>query len=539
MLKPVVLIIMDGWGIVPSGPGNAIAQANTPNITRLSQTYPQITLQASGEAVGLPKGEAGNTETGHLNLGAGRIIYQDLPRINRAIADGSFFQNSTLTQAASHVKNFHSRLHLMGLVGAGGVHASTDHLLALLQWCKQLELSQVFVHVFTDGRDSPPTSASSFLSQLEQEMSRIGVGKIATIIGRYYAMDRDHRWERTQKAYEALTEGKGNDANSAQSAVQQAYEKKVTDEFIEPTIILDPDGLPLPRIADNDAVIFFNFRIDRPRQLTKAFVLPQFENAETISSFDPYAIKYFKKHQEPSETNQTFPRNKFINNLFFVTMTQYEKGLPAVVAFPPEIVPTPLGEVISTANLKQLRMTETEKERFVTYYFNGQREDPFPGEDRIIVPSARVATYDQKPQMSAYEITQTLLERIVAGNYDFVVVNFANADMVSHTGNIPATIKACGVVDECVGKIALNVIGQGGVALITADHGNAEEMIDPNTGGVETEHSDNVVPLIIAADKLMGQKIDVNSGILADVAPTILKLMGIPKPEVMTGKELI
>ena len=539
MLKPVVLIIMDGWGIAPAGPGNAITSAQTPHLTRLSQLYPKTTLQASGEAVGLPKGEVGNTETGHLNLGAGRIIYQDLPRINRAIADGSFFQSKQLSQVVSHVNNYHSNLHFMGLTGAGGVHASNDHILALLQWCKQSQISRVFLHLFTDGRDSPPTSASSYISQLEQEMTRLGVGKIATLMGRYYGLDRDHRWDRTQRAYEALTEGKGADSVTAIQAIQQAYAAKITDEFIEPTIILDDSGQPLPRINDNDAVVFFNFRIDRPRQLTKAFILPQFENAEIVSSFDPFAVKYFQKHQEPLDKTHSFKRAKFLSNLFFVTMTQYEKGLPATVLFPPETVKTPIGEIFAQSNLKQLHVTETEKERFVTYYFNGQREDPFIGEDRIIVPSAQVSTYDQKPQMSASEITQTLLERMGAGNYDFVVVNLANADMVAHTGNIPATIKACEIVDECVGKIALNVIGQGGAVLITSDHGNAEEMIDPDTGGIETEHSDNVVPLIIAADKFSSQKEAMSPGILADVAPTILKLMGIPKPDSMTGKELI
>ena len=540
MTKPVVLVILDGWGIAPSGPGNAVKLAQTPNLNRFAKTFPSTKLLASGQAVGLPKAEAGNTETGHLNLGAGQIVYQDLPRINQSIADGSFFQNQALLQAATHVKNFNSHLHLMGLIGTGGVHSSTLHLLTLLNFAKSQKLTKVYLHLFTDGRDSPPTSALNFIARVQKEIQKLALGQIATIIGRYYAMDRDFRWDRTQRAYQALTENKGILAESAQAAVSLAYAKKLSDEFIEPTLILDQNNQPLPRIANNDAVVFFNFRIDRPRQLTKAFVIADFQNLGGSKSFDPYDIKYHKKHYPLSQTpSQPFTRSVSLKNLFFVTFTEYEKGLPVTVAFPPQAVKRPLGKVISENNLKQLRVAETEKERFVTYYFNGLREDPFPGEDRIIVPSAKIPTYDQKPQMSAQEIVSSLLERTASGDYGLVVVNFANPDMVSHTGNIAATTKACEVVDASLGKITLNLLGIGGTVLITADHGNAEQMISAGSGEVNTEHSTNPVPLIIISDQLTGKPITLEQGILADVAPTILKLLNIPKPPEMTGRELI
>ena len=539
MYKPVVLIILDGWGIAPAGPCNAISQAKTPNIDRFSKTFFSTTLQASGEAVGLPKGEAGNTETGHINLGAGQIVYQDLARINQAIADGSFSKNQALLQSVKHLEGFNSNLHIMGLVGAGGVHSSTQHLLALLRFYKTHKISRVFLHLFTDGRDSPPTSALTFTARVENEIKKIQVGQIATIMGRYYGMDRDLRWERTQKAYEALSLSKGTHASSTREAISQAYNKKQTDEFIQPTIILDSKGNPLPRIKTNDAVVFFNFRIDRPRQLTKSFVIPDFNALLLPKTFDPYDIKYHGKHRPVKTPRQPFERAEKIKNLFFITMTEYEKGLPVTVAFPPKLVSNPLAKVLADNKLTQLHVSETEKERFITYYFNGLREDPVTGEDRMIIPSAKVPTYDQKPEMSAEEITRTLLERTVAGSHNFIVVNFANADMVGHTGNIKTTISACQVVDTAIGRVALNIIGQGGAVLITSDHGNAEQMINRQTGGVDTEHSLNPVPFIVVANNLPAKPPVIHQGILADVAPTILKLLGIPKPEEMTGKELI
>lgn len=539
--KPVVLLILDGFGIGPKNAGNAIELAKKPNIDKLQLIYPHGQLEASSVAVGLPKGEDGNTETGHLNLGAGRIVYQDLPRINMAIADGTFGQNAAFQAAFDHVKRNNTALHLMGLVGSGGVHSSLSHLYALLASAKQAGFDgNVFVHVFTDGRDSPPTSGIDYVTQLLEQMKQLGVGKLATIVGRYYAMDRDHRWERTQVAYDALTVGSGTCVQDAGEAIRASYAAGKTDEFIEPISVCGEDGKPRV-INDNDAVIFFNYRIDRPRQLTKAFILPNFESGAHPEGFDPYAVKYMKTHlpQAPAQ-QQTFQRKKILQNLLFITMTEYEKGLTAMVAFPPEFVAMPLGRVLSERGLRQLRVAETEKERFVTYYFNGQREDAFQQEDHIIVPSQKVATYDLKPEMSAYEITQTLLEKVALNVYDVIIVNFANPDMVAHTGNLTSSIRAVEVVDECIGKIIPAVVERGGVVFITADHGNAEELINNETGEVDTEHSTYPVPLIICGKRFLNSTNKMlQRGILADVAPTMLKVMGIPRPIEMTGRELI
>jgi 2,3-bisphosphoglycerate-independent phosphoglycerate mutase len=540
--RPVVLIILDGWGISPPGPGNAITQAKTPFINHLSKTFPHTQLAASGEGVGLPKGEDGNSETGHQNLGAGRIVYQDLPRISLAIADGSFFQNEAFTGAIRHVLQFNSKLHLMGLVGSGGVHASNEHLYALIHLAKNhnLNQNQLCLHLFTDGRDSPPTSALTFISRIEQQLQSTGIGTVCSISGRYYAMDRDQRWERTEKTYLALTEGAGETASSATEAIRRAYQAGVTDEFIKPTVIVNSNNQALGLIQDNDAAIFFNFRIDRPRQLTKAFVLADFEQQSLQPQFDPYSDRYQETHfPKTALRSKPFQRRVKVNNLFFATMTEYEKGLPAKIAFRPQIISTPLAEVISHHQLKQLHMSESEKERFVTYYFNGLHEDPYPGEDRIIIPSPPVATYDLKPEMSALEITQKLLEQLASIPYDFVVVNFANPDMVGHSGNIPATVKACQTADYCLGTISLNVLGENGAVIITADHGNAEELLNKQTGEVDTEHSTNPVPAIIAANGFQGKPSLNQQGVLADIAPTVLKLLNIPTPPEMTGKSLI
>lgn len=537
--KPIVLLILDGWGVGPANAGNAITRAHTPNLKRFALTYPHTQLTASGEAVGLPHGESGNTETGHLNLGAGKIVYQDLPRINMSIADGSFSRVPAFLAACEHTKRHASNLHLMGLVGAGGVHSNIDHLFALLVTAKQAGLTHgVYLHLFTDGRDSPPTSGITYISQVLEHCKTIGVGTVATIMGRYFAMDRDKRWDRTQLAYEVLTSGKAPCSADPLATIQERYNAGETDEFIRPFCVTSA-GQPPVYIKDNDAVIFFNFRIDRPRQLTKAFVLPDFEGGITSEGFDPYAVKYKGKHIQETTPTTTFKRKVVLNNLFFVTMTEYERGLPVQVAFPPQSVDMPIGRVLEQRGLKQLRVSETEKERFVTYYFNGLREDPFEGEHRIIIPSAQVATYDQKPEMSANDIMSTVLEKIGDNTYDFICVNFANADMVSHTGNIEATIKACEVVDTCVGTIAHFVNQKGGVTCITADHGNAEEMINAHTGEVDTEHSSYPVPLLIVGKAFEGKNIRIPTGILADVAPTLLHLMGIPKPETMTGRILV
>src|SRR3989344_8694949 len=539
--KPIVLLILDGWGIAPPGPGNAIERAITPNLDRYWNAFPHTKLEASGEAVGLPHGEEGNTETGHLNIGAGQIVYQDLPRINMSIADGSFFENQAFVTAGAHVQTYNSALHLMGLVGAGGVHSNIEHLFALLHFGSLHRLERVALHLFTDGRDSPPTSALTYISQIQAKIQTIGVGEIASVMGRFYAMDRDQRWERTEKAYQALTVCAAHKARDANESVTSAYTAGKTDEFIEPTLIVDENNNPKSLVRENDAVIFFNFRIDRPRQLTKAFVLPNFETAaEKRPAFDPYAIKYFRKHAAYPQLQTTpFTRGERIKNLLFVTMTEYERALPVSIAYPPQTVEMPFGRIIADFNLRQLRVAETEKERFVTYYFNGLREDPFPGEDRIIIPSVKVPTYDLDPQMSALEITDSVIERIATGIYNVIIVNFANPDMVAHTGNMQATIAACETVDQCVEQIAQKAMSVGGATIITADHGNAEELLNPETGQVDTEHSTFPVPFIFIDRESTGKGSMVQTGVLADIAPTMLKLLNIPKPPMMTGRELI
>lgn len=538
MKKPLVLIILDGWGIAPPGPGNAISLTKLTHIPKLWAGYPHGKLAASGEAVGLPKGEDGNTETGHLNLGAGRVVYQDLPRINMAIADGSFFQNEAFLSALSHCKKHTSNLHIVGLIGSGGVHSNMEHLFALLWFVKNSAFSRVYLHLITDGRDSPPKSAQTYIRQVEDEVNRVGIGTIASVSGRYYMMDRDQRWERTEKAYVALTEGRGVTANSPIEAITQAYAKGQTDEFIKPTLIVRGEG-PISLIKHNDAVVFFNYRIDRPRQLTKAFVLPDFSEQAKISGYDPYAIKYFKKHVFVQKAREPFKRTVFLKNLFFVTMTEYEKKLPVTVAFPEQQVGNPIGKVIADAGLRQLRVAETEKERFVTYYFNGQRETPFQNEDRLIIPSAKVPTYDLQPEMSARELTSQVIKHLQSRAYDFIVINFANPDMVAHTGNIPAAVRACEVTDECVGNIVMNTLAVDGACVLTSDHGNVEEMIDPVTQGIDTEHSTYPVPVICIARDLVNQSQELPSGMLADVAPTCLSLLGISIPTTMSGRNLL
>lgn len=533
----VCVLILDGWGIGPKYAGNAIFQAKTPNFDAWWNTYPHTQLGASGEHVGLPKGEDGNTETGHLNLGAGQIVYQDLPRINLAIADGSYFNNPEFISAIAHVKKHNSRLHIMGLVGSGSVHSSFQHLLALLNTCKTHQLTgPVSIHAFTDGRDSPPNSGLNQLGYLQEKITQIGVGQIATVMGRYYAMDRDARWQRTQVAYDALTLGSGDKTQNLNQAIKTSYEQDITDEFVKPIIVVDREGQPTGLINDNDAVIFFNYRIDRPRQLTKAFVLDNFESTNTSIDFDPYhqANTHLNKSHTPAD--KPFQRQKTLTNLFFVTMTQYEKDLPCNVAFPPTTIKLPLSAVISNQGLKQLKISETEKERFVTYYFNGQREIAFPGEDRHIIPSPAVPTYDLKPEMATPQITASLIQQINRRLYSLIVVNFAAPDMVAHTGNLPATIKACEAVDFALGRIVKQVNALGGVTIITADHGNAEEMTNLETEAVDTEHSAFSVPFIAIGPTLLGTTPKLRRGILADVAPTVLQLLGIPIPESMNGR---
>jgi 2,3-bisphosphoglycerate-independent phosphoglycerate mutase len=545
-LRPVVLLVLDGYGIAPPSRGNAISLAKKPNMDLYAQIYPNGALVASGEAVGLPANEVGNTEVGHLTLGAGRVIYQDLKRISMSIADGTFFQNDAFIRAYSHTQKHNSNLHIMGLVGSGNVHSSNSHLFALLEFCRNHRVKNVYLHLFTDGRDSPPREATSTINSIQERLDALKIGKIATISGRYYAMDRDRRWDRTEKTYRAIVEGVGQFAKTPLGAITNAYARQETDEFIQPSVIVGADGNPTGTVGDNDAVIFFNFRVDRPRQLTMAFVLPDFEK---LSSFEFGYVSDVEKVEGKVSFGQTFKRNLWPQNLFFVTMTEYQKNLPvSAIAFPPVVVKNSLPEVLSDRGLKQLAMAESEKERFVTYYFGGLRETPFPNQDYLIVPSPKVATYDKRPQMSVFDIVKNFKRELARSYYKFFVINFANADMVGHTGNINACVKAIEFMDRAIGEVVNAVLDADGVIFITADHGNAEEMIEypassfyftSSMGATNTDHSNNVVPLIVVGSEFSGGYIKILSGGLSDVATTILAIMNIPKPPEMTGKNLL
>ena len=515
-IRPVVLIVMDGYGCNPRTDGNAVAAAKRPVLSHLWDTCPHTELRASGLAVGLPEGQMGNSEVGHLNLGAGKVVYQDFTKISQAIADGSFMQNPELRGAAQHVKDRGSRLHIMGLIGPGGVHAYPTHLYATMELARREAVEQVFIHAITDGRDTKPTDGIEAAQEVEDQIKRIGVGQIASVSGRYYAMDRDRRWDRTAKAYAAMVRGEGRKARNAEEAIQSSHDEGVTDEFILPTVIVREDGGPTAVIGDHDAVVFFNFRTDRPRQLVRAFTLVDFDE---------------------------FDRGARLKDVYFVTMTEYEKDLPVHVAFLTEDVPVPLARVLAEHGLKQLHAAETEKYAHVTFFFNGGREVPVEGEDWILIPSPReVGTYDKKPEMSAPQIAEGTAKAITGGTHDFVLVNFANADMVGHTGVIDAAIRAVETVDHCVGQVVEAATRQGGVVLITADHGNAEQMVDYDTGGPYTAHTVRFpVPFILVPgehEELAHARLR-SGGILADVAPTVLQLMGIPEPQEMEGKSLI
>ncbi len=538
-MKRVVLAILDGYGIAPDSKSNAITQAHPKTIEYLANHYPSTTLQASGEAVGLPYGEVGNTEVGHLNIGAGRAVLQSLPRINTSIADATFYQNKALLGAVAHIKKTNGSIHLLGLVGEHHVHASVDHLYALLYFCKQHDLKKCFIHVITDGRDSSPKAAAQFITPLEALIKRLGIGTIASIMGRYFALDRDYRWDRVEKAYTCLTEGLGNRASNWRDVIENAYDVGLSDEFIPPTSIVK-SGKIIGRVQDGDAVVFFNFRIDRPRELTKAFVLDNFESHANDQTSDPYETKYKKSHLIKDAADQKpFNRSVKLKKLYFATMTEYDKYLKTAVMFAPTPVDVTLSSVLSKHKLKQLKVSESEKERFVTIYFNGLYEAPYEGEDRIIVQSRKVPTYDLEPAMSAVEISQVVTEAISKNSHTFIVVNFANADMVGHTGNIEKTKEAITVLDNCIKDIAHAALQNDWAFYITADHGNAEVMIDPKTSGVDTEHSGNLVPFIAIDKKLLDKIGKISSGTLADVAPTILKTLSIPVPDVMTGRDLL
>lgn len=524
--KPLVLIILDGWGVSQDNPGNAITRANPSNFNSFWFSYPHTLLVASGQAVGLPEGQVGNSEVGHLNLGAGRIVFQDLLRINTAIADGTFFENEAISQAIDHAIKNGSNINLMGLVGLGSVHSQIEHLYALLSLIKKegIPASRVKVHIFTDGRDSPPTSAKVYVSQLKARLEQNNLGEIASICGRYFAMDRDNRWDRTTKAYLALIGKEGIRSQDVMSAIEKSYTEGKTDEFIEPVIIVDENDTPVGPIKDNDAVIFFNYRPDRARQITMAFILDSFSNLKSSSG----------------EKIKMLDRGEKIKNLFFVTFTRYEKNLQvSKVAFNPEEVTMPISRIFSERNSKQLHIAETEKYAHVTYFFNGGFEKPFIGEDRVLIDSPKVASYDLAPEMSASKITKELINKITARIYDFIVVNYANADMVSHSGNIEATIKGVQCVDFQLGLIVKETLGLGGGVIITADHGNAEEMINLRTGESDTEHNNSPVPCIFILRELQGSTVQLPRGLLADVAPTILGILQIPKPSQMTGRSLL
>lgn len=511
--RPVVLVVLDGWANGPDYLGNAVLAADTPVMDQLSDTYPTTALRCSGLDVGLPDGQMGNSEVGHLNLGAGFIVYQWITRIDQAIAEGDFFQNPALVQAVEHAKTHGTALHLMGLISDGGVHSHQRHLYALLELARRHDLDRVFIHLFTDGRDTPPESGAGYVEALLEEMARLETGTIATITGRYYAMDRDKRWERTRKAYDAIVSGIGRQARNPVEALRDSYASGVTDEFIEPIVLVDSSG-PVATLTDGDAVIFFNFRADRARQLTQALTDPEFHG---------------------------FSRTRLPKDLEFVAMTEYERDFDLPVAFPPQDVVYPLARVLSEAGLRQYHTAETEKYAHVTYFFNGGREEPFPGEDRVLIPSPKVPTYDLQPEMSAHPLTEQTVEAIESGEYDFIIINYANGDMVGHTGVFSAAVQAIETVDSCLGKLVRATLRQGGVAIVTADHGNADEMIIPGTDEVWTAHTKNPVPFILVApdDSPLRDVTLRRDGRLADVAPTVLDVLGITPPPDMTGKSLI
>lgn len=502
-MKPVMLMILDGWGIAPAGPYNAAKTAKTPELSRLFEIYPHTRLLASGNAVGLPEGQMGNSEVGHLNIGAGRIVYQELTRITKACEEGTLLQNKALLECMAQVKQNGGALHLMGLLSDGGVHSHESHLWALLKMAKANGLEKVYVHAFLDGRDVGPSTALTYIERLQKVIDETGCGEIATVSGRYYAMDRDKRWARTQKAYDAITLHSGKTFASAAEGIEASYAAGVTDEFVEPFAVASEND---SRVKDGDGVIFYNFRPDRARQLTRAFTDKDFAG---------------------------FERAKL--NVAFVCMTQYDATIDAAVAFPPETLVNTLGEVLAKNNLRQLRIAETEKYAHVTFFFNGGVETPNVLEDRVLIPSPQVATYDLQPEMSAYEVTDKLLALLDEDKYDVVILNFANPDMVGHTGVMDAAVKAMEAVDTCAGKIVKKVLALGGVVCITADHGNLEKMYDGETNQPYTAHTTNPVPFLMVS----AGRPKLHEGILADIAPTLLELLGIAQPAEMTGHSLI
>ncbi len=506
MKKPLLLCILDGYGMNPAREGNAICAAKTPYMDSLMAKSSHTLLDASGMAVGLPEGQMGNSEVGHTNIGAGRIVYQELTRITKAISDGDFFTNEALLGAVKNCKEKNSALHIMGLLSDGGVHSHNTHIYGLVKLAKEQGLSKVYLHCFLDGRDVPPSSGKDFVAELSDKLSEIGCGKIATVMGRYYAMDRDNRWERVVKAYEAMALGVGERAEDAVAAVAASYDKEVTDEFVVPVVVTE-NGAPVGVMAEGDSVIFANFRPDRAREITRVFVDPEFSG---------FAREYRPMH--------------------YVCMTQYDKTMPNVdVAFRPQTLENTLGEYLAKNGLTQLRIAETEKYAHVTFFFNGGVEAVSEGEDRALIASPKVATYDLKPEMSACEVTEEALERIRSDKYDVIILNYANCDMVGHTGVFCAAQQAVEAVDTCMGKVIDEVLSRGGVALVTADHGNADQMVDPENGEAFTAHTTFQVPFVVAGKDVTLRE----GGCLADIAPTMLSILGLAQPEEMTGKSLI
>lgn len=509
--KTTVLMVLDGFGLTDETEGNAVHMANLPNLDKIMATYPWAKGDASGLSVGLPEGQMGNSEVGHTNIGAGRVVYQELTRITKSINDGDFFTNDAFLQAVKNCKDNNTSLHLCGLLSDGGVHSHIEHLFALLKLAKDNNLTKVYVHAFMDGRDTSPTSGKRFISELQNKIEEIGVGKIATISGRFYAMDRDNRWERIEKAYVALAKGEGDKSNNPIDCIEKTYANNITDEFIMPTVI-EENGLPVATIEENDSVIFFNFRPDRARELTAAFCEPNFKG---------------------------FEREKGQFTLKYVCFTEYDENIPnKEIAFKSQSLNNTLAEYLSDLGLTQMHMAETEKYPHVTFFFNGGREEPFKGEDRILVPSPKVLTYDLKPEMSAAEVTENLVNTILSEKYDFILINYANPDMVGHTGVIPAVIKSLETVDECVGKVMEAVLKVDAQMFICADHGNCDKLIDYTTKEPFTAHTTNPVPFIVVncRENIKGVK---QGGKLCDIAPTILDMMGLDKPKEMTGLSLL
>lgn len=506
--KPVALLILDGFALRDETYGNAVAQANKPQFDRYWNHYPHATLEASGLAVGLPEGQMGNSEVGHLNIGAGRVVYQDLTRITKSIKEGDFYDNETLVAAFDHARKHGTQVHLFGLLSDGGVHSHIKHLYAILELAKRKDFDRVYIHAFLDGRDVSPDSAVDYIEQLQAKIAEIGVGKIATVQGRYYAMDRDKRWERVEKAYRVMAYGDGPAYTDPLKAVKESYEKSIMDEFVMPTVIVDEQGKPVSTIQNQDAIIFFNFRPDRAIQTSQAFTNDDFRG------FD---------------RGENRPRD-----LHFVCLTHFSETVDGYVAYKPSNLDNTLGEVLSQNGLKQLRIAETEKYPHVTFFFSGGREQEFPGETRILIPSPKVATYDLKPEMSAPELTDAVVKEIEAENFDAIILNFANCDMVGHSGMMEPTIKAVETVDACLGRVVDAILAKGGVAVITADHGNADLMLD-EAGRPITSHSTYPVPVIVTKDGVELRK----DGKLADLSPTLLDLLGVEQPVEMTGKSLL